>query len=644
VNCSNTFQGQSGASRGDILRQSGGRRLFAFFDPVEPAIPAAPQLVSAVLQPTGGALVTWLEPDNGGSPITAYKIYRGTASGAETFLATVDASQTKYLDSALPIGAANVFYYVTAVNAQGESTHCREVSLVPATVGGGNTCNYPFLNVDGPGTAGAIPDATGQQTIQYVNIGEPFTTCADNSITFLMKVATLDPANTGMAVLPQNTEYQIYFGVTDTNGNPQTVYVEMDTNCPATPANPAFTYGRRDPSATGGTLDSGECTNQPPTSSCPRITGSYNKDGTILIKLDTSTPITFTAPTGATGTAFTWDARKPGTKLTGITGDVVVFAGCGAGFLENASLSSGGAYTRKGNTSCQNTPPIAGLTAAPLTGKAPLNVNFNATTSREPTGACGTINSYTIDFGDGTSATNATGMFTHTYTADGEYPARVTVSDTVGQASTNVAQVIISVAGSTPNITGVVSRKAHAGVGNFDVVLPLTGTPATEPRSGGAQGNHTIVIGFENTLASVGSVTATAQTQSGTQPVTVTSSNIGTDPHQFIVNLSGVPDVSIVTVTLTNAADSKGATGTVAVKMGALYGDGNGDGTVNAADATQTRNLSGQIASGSSFRTDYNLDGVTNSADSTVTRNGSGHTIIFTPTAGRVINARAESR
>lgn len=632
VNCSNTFSGQSSASRGDIVRQSGGRRLFAAFDPVEPAVPAAPQLVSAVLQPTGGALVTWLEPDNGGSPILEYRVYRATVSGAETFLASVPATQTKYLDNALPVGAANVFYYVTAVNAQGESTHCREVSLVPATAGGGNTCNYPYLGVDGPGTPGAIPDATGEQTIQYVNIGEPFTSCADNSMTFLMKVATLDPANTGMAVLPQNTEYQIAFGVTDTNGNPQTVYVEMDTNCPATPANPAFTYGRRDPSATGGTLDSGECTNQPPTSTCPKITGTYTKDGTIVIKLDTSTPLTFTAPTGATGTAFTWDATKPGTKLTGVTGNVVVFAGCGAGFLETASTTAGGSYTRKGNGSCQNLPPVATLTASPLAGKAPLTVNFNATASHEPTGACGTINSYTIDFGDGTSATNNTGMFSHTYTMDGEFPARLIVSDTAGQASTNVAQVVISVSITTPTVTGVVSRKAHAGM-NYDVELPLSGQPATDPRYGGAQGNHTIIIGFENTLASVASVSATAQTQGGTQPVTVASSNIGTDAHQFIVNLSGVPNASIVTVTLTNAADSSGMSGNVSIKMGALLGDSNNDGTVNSADATLTRNHSGQLIDSTTFRTDANLDGVTNSADAAIVRNRSGTTILFTPIA-----------
>lgn len=128
VNCVNTFTAQSAAEHGTVTRQSGGRRLFAFFDPVEPAVPAAPQLIKAVTQPSGAALISWTEPDNGGSPITGYKVYRGTTSGGESFLANVSGvTNTKYLDLAPPAG--NVFYYVTAVNAQGQSTFCRELML-----------------------------------------------------------------------------------------------------------------------------------------------------------------------------------------------------------------------------------------------------------------------------------------------------------------------------------------------------------------------------------------------------------------------------------------------------------------------------------------------------------------------------------
>ena len=46
---------------------------------------------------------------------------------------------------------------------------------------------------------------------------------------------------------------------------------------------------------------------------------------------------------------------------------------------------------------------------------------------REVADSDGTIVAYHIDFGDGGSATNNTGLFTHTYTTPGHYVAVVTV-------------------------------------------------------------------------------------------------------------------------------------------------------------------------------------------------------------------------
>ena len=486
VNCNNTFDSQSSSAHGTVTRQSGGRRLFAFFDPVEPAVPAAPQLVSATLQPppTGGALVKWLEPDNGGSPITGYKVYRGTTSGGETFLANVAADSTKYLDLTPPLNAPNVFYYVTAVNSSGESPHCRELSLVPVGPGGGDKCTFPYLGVDGPGSPGTVPsDPTqGELTIQYVNLGEPFTSCTDNSLTFLMKVATLDPGNTGTAALPANSEWQILFTVKDTNGNNETVYVELDTFSPNTPANPGVSYGRRDACSAGcGTLDSAECTQGgTPPSTCPRISATYAPDGTIQFKLDVSAPLTFAAPgTPGVGTAFTWDAHAPGATLSGITGNTLLFVGVGAGFLETVQTTSGGSYTRAGNTACNTAQPIATLSAAPMSGAPPLAVTFDASASHEPAGACGSINSYTMNFGDGTPpVTQATPTFMHTYTTAGEFPARLTVSDSFGQVSTNVAQVIITVAVNRPPVAVL---KATPTSGTAPLNVQLDGSGSSDP-------------------------------------------------------------------------------------------------------------------------------------------------------------------
>ncbi len=616
-----------------IFRQSGGPRLFSKFDPPAVAAPAAPQPVSAVAQTSGGVLVSWLEPDNGGAPITAYHVYRGTTSGGEgsTPLATVpvDAThtQTKYLD-ATATGATGYYYRVTAVNSAGESNFCQELSVTQA-VATGNSCTFPYLTVNGAGTKGTA--ATNEQVIQSVNIGEPFTSCTDNSITFVMKVPTLDPGvlaggpPTGQAVLPQNTEYQILWTATDTNGNPETIYVDLDTNCPGTVANPAFTYGRRDPSATGGSFDQGECTSQNPTSACSAISGSYSSDGTIIIKLDVSQPLAFAANTGAAsgkGAAFTWDARKAGTKLGSVNSEITLFAGCAAGLLETTSTSSGGDYTRVGNISCSNLVPVAALSADPMSGNAPLTVSFNVSNSHEPQGACGTINTYMIDFGDGSSETyNGTTppspAFMHTYSTPGSYPATLTVSDTVGQTSTNLAQTVVTVTSAgAPALTGVASRMTHGAAGPFDIALPAGSPSGIECRTNGsAPGNYTMVFKFANAVSSVQQATVT----SGTATV-ATSAISSTNNKEYLVNLTGVSDAQYVSVSLLNAADSTGAIGNLSGTMGVLIADVDASGRVDSGDVTDIRQQVLQPVTSSNFRLDVDASGRIDSNDVTISR------------------------
>ena len=78
--------------------------------------------------------ITWDPPlDNGGSPITSYKIYRGTASGQETYYTYVGANTLYFLDNS-PISGETNYYYVTALSSGGESDASNEVSvLLPST-------------------------------------------------------------------------------------------------------------------------------------------------------------------------------------------------------------------------------------------------------------------------------------------------------------------------------------------------------------------------------------------------------------------------------------------------------------------------------------------------------------------------------
>src|SRR6185503_951067 len=76
--------------------------------------PAAPTLTSASAG-NGSVVLQWSAPaSNGGSSITNYNIYRGTASGGEIFLTQVG-NVTSYTDGAVSNGTT-YWYKVSAVN------------------------------------------------------------------------------------------------------------------------------------------------------------------------------------------------------------------------------------------------------------------------------------------------------------------------------------------------------------------------------------------------------------------------------------------------------------------------------------------------------------------------------------------------
>jgi hypothetical protein len=166
---------------------------------------------------------------------------------------------------------------------------------------------------------------------------------------------------------------------------------------------------------------------------------------------------------------------------------------------------------------------------------------------------------------------------------------------------------------STPLLQSAVSRKAHGGVGNFDVDLPLSGSPGIECRSGGATGDYTIVVTF---LANV-SVNG--------NPQAAVTSGIGTIGSGGVSNGGRVTIAgNVVTVPLTDVANAQtiqitlnGVNGStsIVIPMSILIGDTNGNGTVNASDVSQTKSQVGVPVSGSNFREDVTANGLINSVD-----------------------------
>ena len=151
------------------------------------------------------------------------------------------------------------------------------------------------------------------------------------------------------------------------------------------------------------------------------------------------------------------------------------------------------------------------------------------------------------------------------------------------------------------------SRKTHGLAGDFDVDLPLSGTPGVECRTGGTGGDHTLVVTFSNTV-----VSGNAAVTTGIGNVTGTPAFSG---NTMTINLTGVTNAQTVMVTLSNVTDSFSQTlPNTAVSETFLVGDTNGNGIVNASDVGQTKSQLGQ-AIGSNFREDVNANGTINASD-----------------------------
>ena len=89
--------------------------------------------------------------------------------------------------------------------------------------------------------------------------------------------------------------------------------------------------------------------------------------------------------------------------------------------------------------------PAASFNASPVSGNAPLVVEFDASDSSD---SDGTIASYAWHFGDGETATGST--VSHTYTSEGNYTAKLTVTDDDGATDAMSYTIEVSSPSATP--------------------------------------------------------------------------------------------------------------------------------------------------------------------------------------------------
>jgi PKD domain len=408
--------GNSFSSKGFITRQSGGNRMLAAFDPVEPAVAGAPAVTATINASNTEIALTWPVPDNGGSDITGYNVYRIAGAGSPVLIGTV--TQPSFNDTTFDSSVTNK-YRVTAVNAIGEGPYCGEI--VPMIVPLPDPCTPPGITIL-TDPAGDLITPVGVTTypgydLRSLSIGEPFSLV--DKLVFTVKVE-------GLTTVPPDTRWPVQFRLASDPANLGR-WVDMASDPAGTVT---FNYGTFD--STGGAYAAPNTTvGQADAES------NFNADGTITIVISRS-KIGNPAPADVLQ-GFLIRVRVGNT----ITPDNMP-----------SSLAPDGVYVIKGNAFCKpNSAPIAKLVATPNQGNPPLTVGFNGSTSVDPD-AGDSIASYTFSFGDGSpDVTQASPMISHTYKHGGQFFATLTVKDSHGLQSANVASAEIQVAAQLLNLS-----------------------------------------------------------------------------------------------------------------------------------------------------------------------------------------------
>jgi len=97
------------------------------------AAPGAPLGLTAVAE-DGAVRLTWIAPvDNGGSAVTHYTLYRGTAAGTGDYLAATSGDILAFTDTEATNGVS-YHYYVTASSVVGEGVRSNEVTATPSAL------------------------------------------------------------------------------------------------------------------------------------------------------------------------------------------------------------------------------------------------------------------------------------------------------------------------------------------------------------------------------------------------------------------------------------------------------------------------------------------------------------------------------
>jgi len=447
---------------------------------------------------------------------------RGSCSGTATVICNL---------GDLPAGALETIVLNVHARTTGVLTNSATLSTSSQDPNPANNVASITTSVYDPCTPpGAVmaTDASGDQTgasqsdITSVGVAEPYLGAGVSRLVFTLKVQNLSPAP------PPNARWYVHFSYGGVS-----YFVDMETS--TDPTTPTYNWGRYDVDATTG-LNTENPLGTPES-------GTTSPDGTITIGLDTSHLIQNPNPTQPpNGTA-----PSAGSLIAGVHGETRTEVGI---LLALNDTTAGSSYVLAGNASCApNIPPVAGLTATPSSGSAPLTVTLDGTTSTDAD-ADDHVASYTFYFGDGsTPVTQGTPTISHTYANPGTYRATLTVTDSRGQESGNVASATITV--NQPPAADLKVAMTGPGTGHVGQALTYTIT----------------VTNLGPSAASGVTLTDNLPKNAGFGSVTSTVGTCAPKPQQqtVVCSIGNLASGQSVTITLVIKPTRKGAFVNVAI-------------------------------------------------------------------------------
>lgn len=444
--CVQDPRANSFAAKGTIVRQTGGRTLYSEFDeqmrfnestPLAPAQACASTTRS--LRTATRTRVAWNAPDDGGTPVTRYDVYRALAPNESFTLVGSTQGKTEYVDSNANPAVERYYYKIVATNAEGTAPESNIIELPIAEDTVIDTCSLPgeVVAID------AVGDGVGDDfDFEYLAVAEPPE--YEGNLVVTMKIVGFT------ATTPAPTSfYGMLFPLNDQ------LYIALDSTQGPT----AFVYGRYEELPQGllaftveGNLDE---------------RSAYSADGTVVMVV----------PKAIFGDL------PPGTPIAGFDAR----ARLGTSAATSRDVAGPGSYFVRGTAQCGAAGILlANIEASLSEGRAPLTVDFTVTGESSDGSS---LSSYSVDFGDGQSINNqpfANGQNTahvmHTYRSAGTFAARSVVRDSQGNVSGNSPEAFIVVAEGSGGGGGSGDAGRFGGALPASVLFVLLGAAAWRRR------------------------------------------------------------------------------------------------------------------------------------------------------------------